>query len=54
MFYKAVKESDGTYTIRASKAGCNYREIIMIGVRGCNVNRVVNSLYKQDNQGGSQ
>lgn len=47
MYYKAVKENDGTYTIRASKAGGNY-EVIKSGVRGCNAVRIINSLYRQD------
>mgnify|MGYP000031099231 CR=1 FL=1 len=45
MYYKAVKENDGTYTIRASKAGGNY-EVIKSGVRGCNVARILNCLYR--------
>jgi hypothetical protein len=47
MFYKSVKESDGTYSIRESKAGLNY-QVIMLGVRGCNVSRTLNLLYAQD------
>lgn len=47
MRYKAVKENDGTYTIRASECGLNW-EIIQSGVRGCNVDRVINYLYKKD------
>jgi len=47
MQYKAVRESDGTYSIRQSKHGMNW-EIIYVGVRGCNVNRVINKLYKSD------
>jgi hypothetical protein len=46
MYYKAVKENDGTYTIRESKAGLNY-SVIMAGVRGCNVNRIINRLYSE-------
>jgi len=46
MFYKSVKENDGTYSIRESKAGANY-QVIMLGVRGCNVNRTINRLYAQ-------
>lgn len=48
VFYKAVKEADGTYTIRASKAGCSFHEIILAGVRGCNVNRIINKLYSSE------
>lgn len=43
--YKAVKERDGTYSIRYSNYGGNYN-IVKLGVRGCNVNRVINKLYK--------
>jgi len=46
--YKAVRELDGTFSIRASVAGCNYSDILMLGVRPCNVNRVVNRLYTED------
>lgn len=45
VYYKAVKENDGTYTIRVSKAGGNY-EVIRSGVRGCNVARILNCLYR--------
>lgn len=45
-FYKGVRENDGTYTIRQSMAGLNW-EIALSGVRGCNVNRVINSLRKK-------
>lgn len=44
--YKAVKENDGTYTIRYSKYGLNY-EIVRSGVRGCNVNRTINKFYRE-------
>ena len=44
MFYKAVRENDGTYSIRESKAGGNYH-VILLGVRGCNVSKVINKLY---------
>lgn len=46
--YKAVKENDGTYTIRYSKAGLNYSEIVESGVRGCNVNRRINHWYSKE------
>ena len=49
VFYKAVKENDGTYSIRESQAGCNY-SVIMLGVRGCNVNRVINTLRKESDE----
>ena len=42
--YKAVRENDGTYSIRGSIAGLNYSEIVMTGVRGCNVQRVLTKL----------
>ncbi len=45
MQYKAVRESDGTYSIRQSKYGGNW-EVLMLGVRGCNVNRVIGKLYR--------
>lgn len=48
MYYKAVRENDGTYTIRSSKAGCSYHEIVYSGVRGCNVNRIISRLYMED------
>jgi hypothetical protein len=48
MRYKAVRELDGTYSIRASVMGMNYSEVCMLGVRPCNVNRVVNRLYTED------
>ena len=47
MFYKSVKENDGTYSIRESKAGANY-QVIMLGVRGCNVSRTLNRLYTEE------
>jgi len=45
--YKAVKENDGTYSIRFSRFGLNW-EVILLGVRGCNVNRTINKLYRED------
>lgn len=48
MHYKAVKESDGTYTIRSCTAGLNYNEIEMVGVRGCNVSRILNKLAAEE------
>ena len=45
--YKAVKENDGTYTIRYSKHGLNY-EIVRSGVRGCNVSRIIDKFYRED------
>ena len=38
--YKAVKENDGTYSIRYSKHGGNW-EVTKLGVRGCNVTRTL-------------
>lgn len=45
--YSSVKQKDNTYTIYYSRFGLN-KEIVMTGVRGCNVNRVINKLYYQD------
>ena len=47
MLYRSVKENDGTYTIRQSRHGCNW-DILKSGVRGCNVNRTINKLYRKD------
>ncbi len=46
MRYAARKQSDGTYHIVQSHFGLNW-EIIRVGIRGCNVNRVIASLYAQ-------
>lgn len=46
MRYKAVKESDGTYSIRESRFGLNWT-VIILGVRGCNIGRVIRNLYRQ-------
>lgn len=48
MRYKAVKELDGTYSIRASVMGMNYSEVCMLGVRPCNVERVLSKLNNDD------
>jgi len=48
MYYKAVKESDGTYTIRSSVAGGNFSNVEKSGVRGCNVDRVLARLVSDD------
>lgn len=45
--YRAIKQNDGTYSISYSEYGLNW-EIVLIGVRGCNVNRVVNRMYFED------
>jgi hypothetical protein len=37
-YYKAVKENDGTYTIRYGF------EVVLAGVRGCNVQRTLERL----------
>ena len=37
----AVKQNDGTYVIY--RYGYN-SEIVMVGVRGCNVKRIINTL----------
>ncbi len=46
--YKAVKENDGTYSIRYSQCGLNYNEIVKLGVRGCNVAKTIGKLYWRD------
>lgn len=43
--YKAVKENDGTYSIRYSKHGGNW-EVVKLGVRGCNVGRIIDRLMQ--------
>ena len=48
MRYKAVRELDGTYSVRASVMGMNYSEVIMLGLRPCNVERVLNKLNSDD------
>jgi hypothetical protein len=45
--YKSEKQNDNTYTIYFSKYGCN-KEIVKTGVRGCNVNRIINRYYLED------
>lgn len=50
MRYRAVKQSDGTYVVQASRFGLNWT-IILTGVRGCNVNRTINRLYWEDMYG---
>lgn len=47
MRYRSSKQRDGTYNIEQSRFGCSW-EIIFTGVRGCNVNRVINRLYTQE------
>jgi len=47
MQYKAVKQNDNTYSIYQSQFGLNW-EIILTGVRGCNVSKVINKLHYQD------
>lgn len=48
MRYKAVKELDGTYSIRASVMGMNYSEVLMLGVRPCNVEKTLARLNAED------
>lgn len=48
--YKAVRESDGTYSIRSSRAGLNYSDIVKTGVRGCNASKVIDKLYRKDDE----
>lgn len=45
MLFKSVLENDGTYSIRSSRFGLNW-EVVMLGVRGCNVQRVLDRLHR--------
>lgn len=45
MHFKAVQENDGTYSIRASRHGLNW-EVVMLGVRGCNVGKTIAKLQR--------
>ena len=47
MKYRSKKENDGTYYIEQSKHGLSW-EIIFTGIRGCNVNRLLNKLNHND------
>lgn len=47
--YKAVKENDGTYSIRHSVHGLSW-EVVRLGVRGCNVDRTINKLTKEEDE----
>lgn len=46
MLFKAVKENDGTYSIRQSVCGLSW-EVVILGVRGCNVARTLDRLYRE-------
>lgn len=46
MLFKSVLEADGTYSIRSSRHGLNW-EVVMLGVRGCNVQRVLARLQHE-------
>lgn len=46
MRFKAVRENDGTYSIRQSVCGLSW-EVILLGVRGCNISRVLDRLYRE-------
>lgn len=46
MRFKSVLERDGTYSIRSSRYGLNW-EVVMQGVRGCNVQRVLTRFYNE-------
>jgi hypothetical protein len=46
MMFKSVLENDGTYSIRCSRFGLNW-EVVMLGVRGCNVQRTINQLQRE-------
>lgn len=48
MRYKAVRELDNTYSIRASVMGMNYSEVVMLGVRPCNVEKTLAKLNAED------
>jgi hypothetical protein len=45
MTLKADKQSDGTYVIWDTDGG---REILLTGVRGCNVNCTISRLYREE------
>ena len=45
MFYTYEKQSDGTYYIKEHAHSWSHGEIVRTGVRGCNVDRVIDSLY---------
>lgn len=47
MFYTYEKQNDGTYNIMFHQYPWSHGEIVKTGVRGCNINRVINSLYSQ-------
>jgi hypothetical protein len=42
--YIAEKQADGTYNIRES----GFRDVLVSGVRGCNVDRIINGLIYDD------
>jgi hypothetical protein len=44
MKYTSSKQKDGTYNILQSTFGLNW-EIVLIGIRGCNVEKTINKLY---------
>lgn len=46
MRFKSVLERDGTYSIRSSRYGLNW-EVVVAGVRGCNVQRVLARFYNE-------
>lgn len=48
MRYRESRQNDGTYNIESSQHGGNW-EIVLTGVRGCNVSRIINRLYFEDN-----
>ena len=45
MELKIDKQADGTYTIWDTDGG---REILLDGVRGCNLNRTINELHYKE------
>ena len=42
--YVADEQSDGTYNIRES----GFRDVLVSGVRGCNVNRIIQGMLYDD------
>jgi len=47
MRYRSAKQNDGTYNIEESETGFSWH-IIQTGVRGCNVDRIINKLHRLD------
>lgn len=47
MRYRSTKQNDSTYNIEQSKFGFSW-EIILTGIRGCNVDRLIRKLNHDD------